>query len=86
MKTDNRSVFVTAGLMAALYQPLASAAEPVQNYLNTRYGGTVMSGSGECVRTLPDAPAEPEVPVAEEPSEAADEQTSSRSTAWPPRR
>jgi outer membrane protein OmpA-like peptidoglycan-associated protein len=51
MKTNNLSLFVAAGLTAALYQPLASAAEPVQNYLNTRYGGTVMSGSGECVRT-----------------------------------
>ena len=36
MKANNLSLFVAAGLTAALYQPLASAAEPVQNYLNTR--------------------------------------------------
>lgn len=44
------SALIGAGLLTALYLPLAGAAEPVAGYWTTATGDSLKSGSGNCVR------------------------------------
>jgi OOP family OmpA-OmpF porin len=50
MTQSRYPALIGAGLLTALYLPLAGAAEPVAGYWTTATGDSLMDGTGDCVR------------------------------------
>ena len=50
MREKRLSILIGAGLIGAMYLPLAGAAQPVAGYWTTPYGEAIKGGDGECVR------------------------------------